>query len=1055
MATKRYIVALKEGVDYNTFWSEIENASPEDGFVPSRRVDIVNNRSAYIRLCEYTLSDEEAVTLRKDHRVLSVEQPFRDLPHVKIASHAVVTQNNNFSLTSLPEEAQVNWGLLRHSSSLNPYSKNWGRQVESQYKYALTGKGVDIVINDAGVQPSHPEWREVGSNTSRFKNINWSQYYSGYTDSEYPNDDNQGHGTSVAAIAAGKTYGWAKNAHIYSLAYGDFSGNQQDPLDFFEALVNWHKAKTNNRPTVLNMSWGFVCLLWPEIKKKNADVGPDWRAYITNGSWKGQVFPGWDHKKHPAPGFEKADYYQDRGLLTDLDNESGIDLQGSASRVPFVSDAYNAALAEVIDAGIIVVQAAGNASQVIERYKPGLMDNYAEGDWQNHISLSVYGGTSDKPRFLNPQPLTGRAFYARGFSPADPRVIMVGALAQKGSGGPDTDEGKEIPAGDRQASFSNRGPRIDVYAAGEGILTATSGNASVGSPYAHGKTDEEKAAYKQNLRSGTSYAAPQVAGMIALRLEQQPLPNIMAKTNTETMRTWIVDNSIKGVMFDNSKKVKIQQEYDPVKRLSTGDAIPGSINYKARLALLGAPNRIAYINTTGKEKKETVAGAFKVGESYIIETVGTTDFTKIGAANNKVGTTFTATGTGTGTGTASRIDLPPPVKYRLTVRRDGGEGTGQVTSDPTGITFDSGQVVTYFDFTPETLVTLTSIQSANSVWNGWTGDASTVFVDPMATSVTVKMDQDRTITATFAPESSQILPAGTLISAGCVPGTHLYREVRALGGPAYLNYNVDTPNSTQCGFESDIGITEINYNAARDGDFASFLLNGQFVGWIGNITVDNLKISASEKASFLANTQLVSKIVAIPDYIESLGYDLNKNLYGGTPKREQLISYLTNDGLGELIDKLNEAVDDFIGDTVAMLSLPGGKLIPSSNALIITDGDSLYSRATTPSAQAQFQVRKSQFADAIGQVYPLIREEVYNQSYYWFFEGDILGKYLTEEQLDEIEFRLIEVIDELFVLVSSISDSVDLYGFLKESTAPALPPTAPMIVNIEVSGVTP
>ena len=1048
MATKRYIVALKEGVDYNTFWSEIENASPEDGFVPSRRVDIVNNRSAYVRLCEYALSDEEAATLRKDPRVLSVEQPFRDLPHVRIASHAIVTQNNNFSITSLPEEEQVNWGLLRHSSSLNPYLKNQGRQVEAQYKYALTGVGVDIVINDAGVQPSHPEWHEVGSTTTRFKNINWKDYYADYTDSEYPNDDNQGHGTSVAAIAAGKTYGWAKNAHIYSLAYGDFSSTSQaDPLDFFEALINWHKAKTNNRPTVLNMSWGLVCLDWKDLKKKNGDLGPDWRAYITDGAWRGQVFPGWDNKKHPAPGFEKGDYYQDRGLLTDLENELGIDLQSSsASRVPYASDAYNAALAEVIDAGIIVVQAAGNASQVIERYTNSSMDNYSAGhDWQNHFSLKVYGGTSDNPRVLDPQPLTGRAYYARGFSPADPRVIMVGALAQKGSGGPDTDEGKEIPAGDRKASFSNRGPRIDVFAAGEAILTATSGNSTVGSPYAHGKTDEEKAAYKQTLRSGTSYAAPQVAGMIALRLEQQPLPDIMAKTNTETMRKWIVDNSIKGVMFDNSKK--------PANN-TTGDTVAGSINYGARLALLGAPNRIAYINTTGEEKKKTVAGSFKVGESYTIETVGTTDFTKIGAANNTVGTVFTATGPGTGTGTASRIDLPPPVKYRLTVRRDGGEGTGQVTSDPAGIIFGSGQVGTYFDFTPETLVTLTSIQSdAGSVWNGWTGDASTVFVDPMATSVTVKMDQDRTITATFVPRTYQVLPAGTLISAGCVPGTYLYREVRALGGPAYLNYYVDTPNSTQCGFVSELDITPINYDAARDGDFTSFLASGQFVGWIGDITVDNLKISASEKASFLANTQLVSKIVAIPDYIDSLGYNLYGNQFGAA-QREQLISHLTNDALGSLIDELNVVIDNFIGSNVAMLSL-ASKLLPSSNALIITDEDKVYSRATSASAQVQLQIRKSQFANAISELYPLVRKELYDRSYNWAYEGDIYGRRLTEEELDEIEFRLNEVIDELFVLVSSISDSVDLYGFLEESTAPALPPTAPMIVNIAVTGVTP
>jgi hypothetical protein len=46
------------------------------------------------------------------------------------------------------------------------------------------------------------------------------------------------------------------------------------------------------------------------------------------------------------------------------------------------------------------------------------------------------------------------------------------------------------------------------------------------------------------------------------------------------------------------------------------------------------------------------AGAFVSGVEYKIVTAGTTDFTLIGAADNNVGTTFTATGAGTGTGTA-------------------------------------------------------------------------------------------------------------------------------------------------------------------------------------------------------------------------------------------------------------------------------------------------------------------------------------------------------------------------------------------------------------------
>ena len=51
----------------------------------------------------------------------------------------------------------------------------------------------------------------------------------------------------------------------------------------------------------------------------------------------------------------------------------------------------------------------------------------------------------------------------------------------------------------------------------------------------------------------------------------------------------------------------------------------------------------------------TNAGSFVVGQEYVITTLGTTDFTLIGALANTVGIVFTATGLGAGTGTAWKI----------------------------------------------------------------------------------------------------------------------------------------------------------------------------------------------------------------------------------------------------------------------------------------------------------------------------------------------------------------------------------------------------------------
>jgi len=49
------------------------------------------------------------------------------------------------------------------------------------------------------------------------------------------------------------------------------------------------------------------------------------------------------------------------------------------------------------------------------------------------------------------------------------------------------------------------------------------------------------------------------------------------------------------------------------------------------------------------------AGSFIVGDDYEIKTVGTTDFTLIGAASNTIGVVFTATGVGSGTGDAYQL----------------------------------------------------------------------------------------------------------------------------------------------------------------------------------------------------------------------------------------------------------------------------------------------------------------------------------------------------------------------------------------------------------------
>lgn len=67
-----------------------------------------------------------------------------------------------------------------------------------------------------------------------------------------------------------------------------------------------------------------------------------------------------------------------------------------------------------------------------------------------------------------------------------------------------------------------------------------------------------------------------------------------------------------------------------------------------------ATGNIRYVGFDHSPTTTVTAGSFVTGDYYQIRSVGTTDFTLVGAPNNNVGTRFEATGAGTGTGVATQ-----------------------------------------------------------------------------------------------------------------------------------------------------------------------------------------------------------------------------------------------------------------------------------------------------------------------------------------------------------------------------------------------------------------
>jgi hypothetical protein len=90
------------------------------------------------------------------------------------------------------------------------------------------------------------------------------------------------------------------------------------------------------------------------------------------------------------------------------------------------------------------------------------------------------------------------------------------------------------------------------------------------------------------------------------------------------------------------------------------DSIPTEFGWIGFQKSTSSDNKVsdfAVANTTDGGASVT-AGSFVVNQRYKIATIGTTDFTLIGASANKVGLEFVASGVGTGTGTAITVATP-------------------------------------------------------------------------------------------------------------------------------------------------------------------------------------------------------------------------------------------------------------------------------------------------------------------------------------------------------------------------------------------------------------
>jgi len=519
----RCVVTLHKGVDTSRFMEDMKSVGYE----------LHDEKPFSVSNFDYIMTKAQADNLK------SQDPRIRDIRYGSKINNGMVPMayqlQSSIDFDKTTNVNGANWGLAACGFTADKWGGN-STVSNQKFPYTLTGRGVDVVIMDSGIQPNHPEFRDTPKSdttlagTSRYQTVNWpiisgtSGVYSQHADYHR---DLTGHGTHVAGVAAGKLNGWAKEAKIFSLKVLDDSTTAFGVSAAFTMLRAWHNAKkaanTDDNtipitPTIVNMSWGFV--------------GTNTRT-LTGGQWRGNNFTG-------------SNTTLGQGLL----KQYGL--------IPFEADGdgfwrYPARVASVesdiedcIDDGIIFVGSAGNYQYQIDKVG-GL-------DFSNlffYTGWDAAAGNLGVPNQIQ--------YYHRGATPTvQDGVICVGAVDRTYTSN-----------AENMAGYSNRGPRIDIFGPGSSIMGPISQTSStnISSGAVNYSLDNS---FKVNKLNGTSMASPQVTGVLACLLQIRHTTR--ATLTKEEALEFITTNA------DNSRL------YDPTSGTPSND-------YDNSRALHNAPNR--------------------------------------------------------------------------------------------------------------------------------------------------------------------------------------------------------------------------------------------------------------------------------------------------------------------------------------------------------------------------------------------------------------------------------------------------------------------------------
>jgi len=577
---REYIVGLNRGVDFVQFNAEMIRITGS-GAIPNRAVSVANPRPASQRLTHYMLTDSEAETLRSDNRVYCVELPADQRDDIEIGLS--VEQTGNFTKTTESAGDFQNWGLPRVNATTNPYD---GSDVSGGYTYHLDGTGVDVVIQDSGIEVDHPEWEDAQGNT-RLQQIDWYDA-SGLTGTQSANHyrDYDGHGTHVAGTVAGKNYGWAKNARIYSVKLGGLEGSGDSgtgipTADAFDVIKEWHRRKQSKfTPTAATYtpSTGVMSLT---LGTHPFVVGDKIR--IVAGSLRFTCAKDNDASVH--------DYPRGVGVPNSTGTDPYYDKEVAITGTTSTTITVNIGISSDTTTHKFVSALPGAIYSTTKKFRPTVVNmSWGYGTYFSNINGGTYRGTpwsgtsretqygmvgayyglagyrygtrvssvdieiqemideginicvaagnsyqkidvpggDDYDNYYN-STFYGARYYHRGASPYDDEAIIVGNIDSQIAGS--DEEQKNVS--------SECGPGVDVWAPGTDIMSACSNTNRF-----NGQDYYLNSEFKQVNISGTSMASPQVAGMCALYLQVNP------EATPAEVKAWITGNAKTNLIYN-------------------------------------------------------------------------------------------------------------------------------------------------------------------------------------------------------------------------------------------------------------------------------------------------------------------------------------------------------------------------------------------------------------------------------------------------------------------------------------------------------------------------